>query len=116
MTATSGSYNVVLAARIFMGLSCAFSTPSAYTLINDLVPKYWVASINSLYRSEIHLGSGLFNLSLLLNINIGRRGTCGIIALFDLASAVLSAVLLPNDPKMQPISDTPNRTSQLKNL
>lgn len=113
-TATAGSYNAVLAARIFMGLACAFSTPSAYTLINDLVPKDRVAFANSLYGSGIYLGGGLSSLSLLLNDNIGWRGTCSVIAVFGLVSAGLSAVLLPADPKMQQISENPERTSQLK--
>jgi len=54
--AISGSYNVVLSANIFMGLSCTFSTPSAYTLVNNLVPKDRVAFVNSLYSSGIYLG------------------------------------------------------------
>merc|ERR1740124_116042 len=114
VTATAGSYNAVLAARIFMGLACAFSTPSAYTLINDLVPKDRVAFANSLYGSGIYLGGGLSSLSLLLNDNIGWRGTCSTIALFGLVSAGLCALLLPADPKMQHINDSPERTSQLK--
>jgi len=114
VTATSGSYNAVLIARIFMGLACAFSTPSAYTLINDFVQKDQVAFANSLYSSGIYLGGGLSSLSLLLNENIGWRGTCGVIGSFGLVSAALSAVLLPADPKMQTIPEIPTRMSQSK--
>ena len=64
---------------------------------------------NSLYSSGIYLGGGLYSMFLLLNDNIGWRGICGVIELFGLASDTLSAVLLPTDPKMQLIPDTPNR-------
>lgn len=99
-TATSGDYNHVLIARIFMGLACAFSTPSAYTLIRDLVSKERAALANSLYGSGVYLGGGLSSLSILLDGRIGWRNTLEVIAGFGLVAAVTAATFLPSDPKL----------------
>ena len=99
-TSASGDYNQVLIARIFMGLACAFTTPSAYTLIKDLVPKEMTSLANSLYGSGVYLGGGLSSLSLLLDQNVGWRGTSDFVAGYGLIAAVCAAVLLPQDPKV----------------
>eukprot|EP00979_Chaetoceros_neogracilis_P005231 scaffold924_cov236-Chaetoceros_neogracile.AAC.1 len=100
-TALGEDYNQVLAARIFMGLACAFSTPSAYTLIRDLVSKERAALANSLYGSGVYLGGGLSSLSILLDGRIGWRGTCEVIAAFGLLATVSAAVFLPSDPNIK---------------
>jgi MFS family permease len=100
-TALGEDYNQVLAARIFMGLACAFSTPSAYTLIRDLVSKERAALANSLYGSGVYLGGGLSSLSILLDGRIGWRGTCEVIAGFGLLATVSAAVFLPSDPNIK---------------
>jgi MFS family permease len=100
-TALGEDYNQVLAARIFMGLACAFSTPSAYTLIRDLVSKERAALANSLYGSGVYLGGGLSSLSILLDGRIGWRGTCEVIAAFGLLATISAAVFLPSDPNIK---------------
>jgi hypothetical protein len=48
-TSLSSSYSEVLGWRVAMGLACAFATPTAYTLINERVPKDQTAFATSLY-------------------------------------------------------------------
>ena len=72
-TAQADSYAAVVAARIAMGLACAFSTPTAYTLIRDRVPKDRQALASSVYGTGVALASGLASLTLLLDRSIGRR-------------------------------------------
>lgn len=48
-TATSDSYTQVVVWRVLMGLACAFSTPTAYTLIKDQVPPERSSLANSIY-------------------------------------------------------------------
>lgn len=48
-TAFSGDYTQVLVCRVLMGLACAFATPTAYTLINDRVPKDRTSLATSIY-------------------------------------------------------------------
>jgi hypothetical protein len=48
-TSLSSTYSEVLGWRIVMGLACAFTTPTAYTLINERVPKDRVSFATSLY-------------------------------------------------------------------
>jgi len=96
-TAASTSYSQVVVCRILMGLACAFSTPTAYTLIKDSVPSNRQASASSLYSTAVALASGLSSLSILIDNQVGWRNTMNLIALFGLASAGLSTVLLPND-------------------
>ena len=98
-TAISVDFDQVLAARILMGLACAFCTPSAYTLIRDLVSKERASLANSLYGSGVYLGGGLSSLSILLDGRIGWRSTCEVIAGFGLISAIAATALLPSDPK-----------------
>ncbi|GFH51603.1 hypothetical protein CTEN210_08079 [Chaetoceros tenuissimus] len=98
-TAISVDFDQVLAARILMGLACAFCTPSAYTLIRDLVSKERASLANSLYGSGVYLGGGLSSLSILLDGLIGWRSTCEFIAGFGLISAITATALLPSDPK-----------------
>ena len=100
VTAISGDYTQVLIARIFMGLACAFCTPSAYTLIRDLVSKERASLANSLYGSGVYLGGGLSSLSILLDGRIGWRGTLEVIAAFGLVAAATAATFLPSDPNI----------------
>jgi hypothetical protein len=48
-TSLSSTYSEVLGWRVVMGLACAFATPTAYTLINERVPKDRVSFATSLY-------------------------------------------------------------------
>mmetsp|Transcript_6654 Transcript_6654/g.9761 ORF Transcript_6654/g.9761 Transcript_6654/m.9761 type:complete len:540 (-) Transcript_6654:20-1639(-) len=104
-TAISTDYEQVLAARVLMGLACAFTTSSGYTLIRDLVPKERASLANSMYGSGVYLGGGLSSLSILLDNNIGWRGTCDVIAAYGLFAAALSIFILKKDPKMIEASD-----------
>lgn len=96
-TALAQSYAVVVACRIAMGLACAFSTPTAYTLIRDNVPPGKVATASSFYGTGVALGSGLASLTILLDNAVGWRGALDAIAITGFASVALSLVLLPND-------------------
>ena len=91
------SYNEVLIARVIMGGACAFDVPAAYTLIADKISKDKLAFANSLYGSGVYLGGALASLSLLLDENVGWRGTMGLIGGFGGVAAVVSGVLLPSD-------------------
>uniref|UniRef100_A0A7S2E268 Major facilitator superfamily (MFS) profile domain-containing protein n=1 Tax=Helicotheca tamesis TaxID=374047 RepID=A0A7S2E268_9STRA len=104
-TASASSYGEVVAARIFMGLACAFSTPSAYTLIRDLVPSDRAALASSIYGSGVYLGGALASLSILLDNSLGWRGALGTIAAYGLVSAGLSYAVLPPDPKRNIVDD-----------
>jgi predicted MFS family arabinose efflux permease len=84
-----------------MGLAAAFTTPSAYTFIRDLVSKDRASFANSLYGSGVYLGGGLSSLSILLDNNVGWRNTYDIIAGYGILAAVAAAVLLPTDPKQK---------------
>jgi MFS family permease len=103
-TSFSTSYEQIVMARIVMGLVCAFSTPSAFTLIRDLVPKERIAVANSIYSSGVYLGGGLSSLSILLDQTLGWRVTCDIIAIFGVMAAILSSYILPDDPKSESAS------------
>lgn len=98
-TAFSHSYTEVVICRVAMGLACAFSTPTAYTLIRDAVPKDRVALASSLYATAVALGSGLASLSILLDQQLGWRNALVFISLFGAVSVGASALLLPDDPK-----------------
>lgn len=98
-TAVASDYNQVVAARILMGLACAFSTPTAYTLIKDGVPDSRQALASSLYGTGVAAASGLASLCIIIDQQLGWRGTLDLIAVFGLTSAILAALLLPNDPK-----------------
>lgn len=105
-TSISTDYEQVLGARILMGLACAFTTSSGYTLIRDLVPKERASLANSMYGSGVYLGGGLSSLSILLDNNIGWRGTCDVIAAYGLFAAALTTFVLKKDPKMIEASGT----------
>lgn len=98
-TANSHSYPEVLAFRVLMGLACAFSTPTAYTLLQERVPTERQSLASSLYGTGVNVASGLASLSILLDNQFGWRRALEIIAGFGVASTVVSAVLLPSDEK-----------------
>eukprot|EP00547_Thalassionema_nitzschioides_P009833 CAMPEP_0194230030 /NCGR_PEP_ID=MMETSP0156-20130528/44199_1 /TAXON_ID=33649 /ORGANISM="Thalassionema nitzschioides, Strain L26-B" /LENGTH=410 /DNA_ID=CAMNT_0038962603 /DNA_START=121 /DNA_END=1350 /DNA_ORIENTATION=- len=119
VTASSVEYEQVLAARVLMGLACAFTTTSGYTLIRDLVPKERASLANSIYGSGVYLGGGLSSLSILLDGRIGWRGTMDFIAAFGVGAAALSALSIKGDPKMLDQSknnDDTIRDSKANNL
>jgi MFS family permease len=109
-TALSGSYSEVVFWRVAMGLACAFSTPTAYTLIQQNVPKDRIAFAISLYGTGVAFGGALASLSILLDNELGWQMTLFIIAGFGMVAASLSALLLPDDPKdtqASPTAETP---------
>ena len=91
------TYDEVLIARVVMGGACAFAAPAAYTLIADKISKDKLAFANSLYGSGVYLGGALASLSLLLDNNMGWRGTLGVIGGFGVAATIVSGILLPSD-------------------
>ena len=100
-----------------MGLACAFTTPAAYTLIRDSVPKEKAAFANSLYGGGIYLGGALSSLSILLDNSLGWRGALATIGAYGVICTVVSLVLLPPDPKLsagtkKEVEDSPNLANQ----
>ena len=98
-TSIATTYEQVVICRIIMGLACAFTTPAAYTLIRDSVPSSRAALANSLYGGGIYLGGALASLSILLDNSLGWRGALGAIGVYGLVCTLLSALILPADPK-----------------
>ena len=98
-TGLSDSYENVVLWRVAMGLACAFSTPTAYTLLTQKVPKERGALAASLYSTGVALGGALASLSILLDTQIGWRDTLFAISAFGFVSAGANAVLLSDDPK-----------------
>jgi len=98
-TAFSTDYTQLLACRVLMGLACAFATPTAYTLINDRVPKDRTSLATSLYGTGVAFGGALASLSILLDNQIGWQDTTIAISLAGFACAGLSALLLQDDEK-----------------
>eukprot|EP00545_Synedropsis_sp_CCMP1620_P008257 CAMPEP_0119022966 /NCGR_PEP_ID=MMETSP1176-20130426/29111_1 /TAXON_ID=265551 /ORGANISM="Synedropsis recta cf, Strain CCMP1620" /LENGTH=207 /DNA_ID=CAMNT_0006977939 /DNA_START=21 /DNA_END=641 /DNA_ORIENTATION=- len=93
-TSTSTSYNQVVGWRVLMGLSCAFSTPTAYTLLAERVPADKAASASSLYSTGVAMGGALASLSILLDDRIGWRNTALTIALFAFGTAAINLFVL----------------------
>lgn len=98
-TALSTSYSQVLLWRVAMGLACAFSTPTAYTLIQERVPSQQASLASSLYGTGVALGGALASLSILLDTQLGWRNALVCIAVFAFGSSALNLLVLPTDPK-----------------
>eukprot|EP00546_Thalassionema_frauenfeldii_P018112 CAMPEP_0178901982 /NCGR_PEP_ID=MMETSP0786-20121207/4347_1 /TAXON_ID=186022 /ORGANISM="Thalassionema frauenfeldii, Strain CCMP 1798" /LENGTH=515 /DNA_ID=CAMNT_0020573189 /DNA_START=11 /DNA_END=1558 /DNA_ORIENTATION=- len=98
-TSLSTSYEGVLVWRILMGLACAFSTPTAYTLLAERVPTSKAALSSSLYSTGIAVGGALASLSIILDTEIGWRDTAFTISLFAFGSALFNLLVLEDDPK-----------------
>ena len=98
-TALSSSYEEVVIWRIAMGLACAFSTPTAYTLLQEKVPKERGAVASSIYGTGVALGGALASLSLLLDSELGWKNALLVIAAFGFGTVGLNILFLPDDPK-----------------
>lgn len=107
-TSLSTTYTDVVLWRIAMGLACAFSTPTAYTLINQSVPKDRIAFATSLYGTGVAFGGALASLSILLDTQYGWQQTMQIISIFGFGSAVISGLLLPDDSKVKALPENEN--------
>uniref|UniRef100_A0A7S1DCB4 Major facilitator superfamily (MFS) profile domain-containing protein n=1 Tax=Cyclophora tenuis TaxID=216820 RepID=A0A7S1DCB4_CYCTE len=82
-----------------MGLACAFSTPTAYTLIQERVPPARASLASSLYGTGVALGGALAALSILLDTQFGWRNALFIITAFAFGTSGLNAIILPDDTK-----------------
>lgn len=115
-TALSSSYTEVLSWRVLMGLACAFTTPTAYTLINDRVPDDRKSLATSFYGTGVALGGALASLSILLDNNVGWQQTTLLISCVAFASAILALIVLPPDRKREEVAtitkSTLNETDQ----
>ena len=96
-TSMSTTYNEVLFWRIAMGLFCAFSTPTAYTLITEKVPTDRVSLATSIYGTGVAFGGGFASLSILLDNEIGWSQTSLAIGLVGFVCAFLVAAVVPSD-------------------
>jgi MFS family permease len=111
-TSLSSSYSEVVLWRIAMGLACAFSTPTAYTLIQQNVPKDRTALATSLYGTGVAFGGALAALSILLDNELGWQQAMVVISSFGFVSAVLCFFLLPDDPKVK--EEAPIQTESMQ--
>jgi len=96
-TSFSNTFNEVLIWRIAMGLFCAFSTPTAYTLITEKVPKDRLSLATSIYGTGVAFGGALASLSILFDNQIGWSQTLLTIGLLGLISAFLVGIVVPSD-------------------
>lgn len=97
-TALAESYTQVVLCRIAMGLACAFSTPTAYTLIRERAPNERVALATSLCGTGVAVASALSSLSILIDTEYGWRNALIIVSAFGFVSAVASLLVLGDDP------------------
>ena len=111
-TSFSTSYEQVVGWRVLMGLACAFSTPTAFTLLAERVPAGKLASASSFYSTGVALGGALASLSILLDSQIGWRNTALAIALFAFVSAAINALVLDDDPKDHTKSADPELSTE----
>ena len=105
-TSFSDTYNEVLLWRIAMGLFCAFSTPTAYTLIAEKVPTDRISLATSIYGTGVGFGGALASLSILLDNQIGWSQTMMVIGLVGVMCSILVAAVLPNDDSKSDDGDT----------
>lgn len=96
-TSFSTTYNQVLFWRIAMGLFCAFSTPTAYTLITEKVPKERLSLATSLYGTGVAFGGAFASLSILLDNQIGWSQTMLTIGVVGIFCAIFVAIATPGD-------------------
>lgn len=96
-TALANTYTEVLLCRVAMGLACAFSTPTAYTLIKERVPEERIALATSVYGTGVAVASGLASLSLILDTQVGWRSTLLVVSAIGFASAVATVALVEDD-------------------
>ena len=96
-TSVATTYTEVFGWRVLMGLFCAFSTPTAYTLISENVPADRKSLANSLYATGVPLGGACASLSILLDNDLGWKQALLVIGSAGIVSAALCALVLPED-------------------
>mmetsp|Transcript_9610 Transcript_9610/g.20812 ORF Transcript_9610/g.20812 Transcript_9610/m.20812 type:complete len:571 (-) Transcript_9610:1693-3405(-) len=105
-TALSTTYTEVLSWRIIMGLFCAFTTPTAYTLISEKVPKDRLSLATSIYGTGVAFGGASASLTILVDNQIGWSQTLLAIGVVGIICAVLAALVLPSDNSKSSTSGT----------
>lgn len=96
-TSFADSFELVLGCRVLMGLACAFSTPTAYTLLRDRVARDRQATASSIYGTGVALASGLSSLTLLLDGSVGWRSSLDVVGGFGIIATALTVFLLDDD-------------------
>ena len=96
-TSFSTTFNEVLFWRIAMGLFCAFSTPTAYTLITEKVPKDRLSLATSIYGTGVAFGGALASLSIIFDNEVGWSQTLLAIGLLGVIAAFFVAIVVPSD-------------------
>jgi MFS family permease len=96
-TSLADSFELVVGCRVLMGLACAFSTPTAYTLLRDRVTRDRQATASSIYGTGVALASGLSSLTLLLDESVGWRSSLEIVGGFGILATALTVFLLDDD-------------------
>jgi len=93
------SFSGVAVLRAIQGISQAFCTPAAYTLIADSFPKASLATMNGIYGSAIYMGGALASLGILLNNEFGWRNTAVLIGAFGSVVAAAGIFLIQTPSK-----------------
>lgn len=96
-TALANSFEAVLAYRIVMGLACAVSTPTAYTLLRDRVRPDQLATASAVYGTGVTVASGMASLTLLLDEAVGWRVALDMVAGSGLVATAITFLLLNDD-------------------
>ena len=97
IAAAAGSYAQLLASRVLLGMTQAFSGPAAHTLISITFPANRRATANAIYTSGIYLGAALASVSVVLARSFGWRLTTLIVAASTIPPALLLNVALPRE-------------------
>eukprot|EP00471_Norrisiella_sphaerica_P006120 CAMPEP_0184489614 /NCGR_PEP_ID=MMETSP0113_2-20130426/15940_1 /TAXON_ID=91329 /ORGANISM="Norrisiella sphaerica, Strain BC52" /LENGTH=543 /DNA_ID=CAMNT_0026873143 /DNA_START=597 /DNA_END=2228 /DNA_ORIENTATION=- len=97
----SQDFNHLFASRALMGIAQAVTTPASYTLLAELTPKDKIAFANSVFSLGIYLGGGLASLSIILDQQVGWRGSGLIVAMFGVLSSIIGAIII-RDPRYLP--------------
>ncbi len=106
--ATAGSagcstFAQLLAARVLLGVSQAFMSPAAYTILSDVFPLRNRATANAVYACGIYLGGALASLSVALSRAFGWRMTALAVAASSVPPALLLCLTLrEQQPPQQP--------------
>eukprot|EP00667_Euglena_gracilis_P003684 EG_transcript_3697 len=106
------SFSGLAVLRAVQGISQAFCTPAAYTLIADSFPKNIVASMNGIYGSAIYFGGALASLGILLDNQYGWRSTTVIIGAFGILTALAGTVFIQAPDKGQEKAITSSTVAQ----
>jgi len=95
----SQNYEQLFVSRAAMGLTQAVTNPASLTLLAEVTPPEKIATANAIFSSGIYLGGGLASLSILLDEQVGWRGTGIVVAAVGFVAALCAAAI--RDPRLE---------------